>query len=67
MQGHQPLAQPHATQRENEFELDILEFQRGLQPKDFLDWVATVGEVLDFKGVPEDRWISLVDWASSPM
>jgi hypothetical protein len=33
---------------------NIPEFQGILQPKEFLDWVAAVGEVLDFKEVPND-------------
>ena len=35
---------------------EILEFHGSLQPKDFLDWLATVEEILDFKGVPKQRW-----------
>jgi hypothetical protein len=31
-----------------------------MQPEEFLDWVAAVEEILDFKRVPEDRWVSLV-------
>ncbi|XP_031378182.1 uncharacterized protein LOC116193578 [Punica granatum] len=34
---------------------DIPEFQGGLQPEEFLDWLATVEEVLEFKGVPETK------------
>jgi hypothetical protein len=59
----------------DEFKLNILEFQRDLQPEEFMDRVATVGKVLDFEEVPEDRRVSLVatklidedllvDWAS---
>jgi hypothetical protein len=42
------------------FKLDILEFKGDLQPEEFMDQVATVREVLDFKEVPEDRRVSLV-------
>jgi hypothetical protein len=60
------------------FKLDIPEFQGDLQPKELMDQVAAVGEVLDFKEVPEDRRVSLVatklidedlsvDWASPPI
>jgi hypothetical protein len=31
-----------------------------MQPEEFLDWVAAVEEILDFKRVPEDRRVSLV-------
>jgi hypothetical protein len=37
------------------FKLNISEFHGDLQPEEFMDRVATVGEVLDFKEVPEDR------------
>ena len=60
------------------FKLNILEFYGNLQLEEFMDRVATVGKVLDFKKVPEDRWVSLVatklidedlsvNWASPPV
>jgi hypothetical protein len=52
--------QAHANWWESGFKLDILEFLGGLQPEEFLDWVAIVEEILNFKGVPEDRRVSLV-------
>ena len=42
------------------FKLDIPKFSGGIQPEKFLDSVATVEDILDFKGVPEDRRVSLV-------
>ena len=33
----------------------IPEFHGSLQPEEFLDWLATVEEILDFKGVPENK------------
>jgi hypothetical protein len=57
---HQPLVQAQANQWESGFKLDIPEFNGGLQPEEFLDWIAAVEEVLDFKGVLEDRRVSLV-------
>jgi hypothetical protein len=57
---HQPLVQAQANRWESGFKLDIPEFNEGLQPEEFLDWIAAVEEVLDFKGVPEDRRVSLV-------
>jgi hypothetical protein len=76
--GRQHRAQAHATRWVDGFKLDIPEFQGDLQPKEFMDRVAAVGEVLDFKEVPEGRRISLVatklidedlsvDWASPPI
>ena len=58
--GHQPLVQVQANKWESYFKLDILESNGGLQPKEFLDWIMAVEEVLDFKGVPEDQRVSLV-------
>jgi hypothetical protein len=57
---HQPLVQAQANRWESSFKLDIPEFNGGLQPKEFLDWITAVEEVLDFKGVPEDQRVSLV-------
>jgi hypothetical protein len=42
------------NQWESDFKLDIPKFQGGLQLEEFLDWVAAVGEILDFKEVPEE-------------
>jgi hypothetical protein len=53
-QGCQPHAQAYANQWESDFKLDIPKFQGGLQLEEFLDWVAAVGEILDFKEVPEE-------------
>jgi hypothetical protein len=52
--GHQPLIQAHANQWEFGFKLNIPKFQGVLQPEEFLDWVAVVEEILDYKGVAED-------------
>jgi hypothetical protein len=55
---HQPLVQAQANRWESCFKLDIPKFNGGLQPEEFLNWIAAV--LLDFKGVPEDRRVSLV-------
>ena len=39
---------------------EIPEFHGSLQPEDFLDWLATVEEILDFKGVPENKRVPLI-------
>jgi hypothetical protein len=44
----------------DKFKLNIPKFQGDLQRKELMDRVAAIGEVLDFKEVPEDRWVSLV-------
>ena len=57
---HQPFVHAHINRWEFGFKLDILKFNKGLQPEEFLDWIAAVEEFLDLKGVPEDRPASLV-------
>jgi hypothetical protein len=52
--------QAHANWWESGFKLDIPEFSGGMQPEEFLDWVAAVEEILDFKRIPKDRQVSLV-------
>jgi hypothetical protein len=54
-QGRQHHVQAHATRWVDGFKLYIPEFQGDLQPEELMDWVVAVGEVLDFKEVPEDR------------
>ena len=39
---------------------EISEFHGSLQPEEFLDWLATVEEILDFKGVPENKRVPLI-------
>ena len=38
----------------------VLEFQGRLQPKEFIDWLCIVEEVIEFKGVLEQMKIPLV-------
>ncbi|KAF7137217.1 hypothetical protein RHSIM_Rhsim07G0165900 [Rhododendron simsii] len=45
---------------ESGFKLDIPEFKGCSQPDEFLDWVAAVEEILEFKEVPLDKRVSLV-------
>jgi hypothetical protein len=42
------------------FKRPISKFQGCLQPKEFLDWVAVVEEILDFNKVHDDRQVPLV-------
>jgi hypothetical protein len=49
--GINPLYKLRPIDGNPDFKLDIPEFNRGLQPEEFLDWKATIEEVLDFKGV----------------
>jgi len=39
---------------------EILEFNGGMQAEEFLDWLANVEEIFDFKDVSEDRKVKLV-------
>ena len=40
--------------------IKIPEFHGSLQPEEFLDWLATVEEILEFKGVPAKKHVPLV-------
>ncbi|PKI67861.1 hypothetical protein CRG98_011760 [Punica granatum] len=39
---------------------EILEFHGSLKPEEFLNWLATIDEILEFKGVLEDKRVPLV-------
>ncbi|PKI23732.1 hypothetical protein CRG98_049268, partial [Punica granatum] len=43
-------AEPDQQRWETGLRTDISEFQGGLQSEEFLDWLATVEKVLEFKG-----------------
>ncbi|KAK9150784.1 hypothetical protein Syun_009093 [Stephania yunnanensis] len=45
---------------ESGMKTEVPEFHGTLQPEEFLDWLASVEEVLEFKGVPEDKRVQLV-------
>jgi hypothetical protein len=49
----QHCTQSHANQWENGFKLNIPEFQRDLEPEEFLDWVLAIEEVFEFNEVPD--------------
>ena len=55
-----PLVSYNSNIWEFGFKLDIPNFKGCLQPKEFLDWVAAVEEILKFKEVPQDKRVSLV-------
>ncbi|XP_026459609.1 uncharacterized protein LOC113360070 [Papaver somniferum] len=47
---------------ESSFRIEIPEFHgSGLTPEDCIDWFSTVEEVLEFKRVPDNRVVPLVD------
>lgn len=45
---------------ESGFRLDLPEFSGSLQPDQFLDWISTTKELLNFKRVPDEMRIHLV-------
>ena len=45
---------------EIEMRTEIPEFYSSLQPEEFLDWLATVEEILEFKGVLANKHVPLV-------
>lgn len=53
---------PHTNNNrwESGFKLDLPEFSGGLQPEDFLDWLCTIEELLEFKEVPDVMRVPLV-------
>jgi len=51
-----PFVPSNTSRWESRFKLDIPEIQGCLQSEEFLDWVATVEEVLDFKMIEEFLW-----------
>ena len=44
---------------ESEIRTDIPEFHGGLQAEEFLDWLSTVEEILEFREVPDERRVAL--------
>jgi hypothetical protein len=57
--GHQPIVQAQANRWESGFKLDIPEFNNGLQPKEFLDWMQ-LKKFLNSRGFP---WINEFLWS----
>ena len=56
---HAPIADDN-RRWESGMRTEIPEFHGSLQAEEFLDWLATVEEILEFKGVPEDKRVPLV-------
>ena len=54
------LVEDDRSQWETGVHIEVPEFHGGLQPEMFLDWICTIEEVLDFKGVTEDKKVPLV-------
>ena len=40
--------------------IEVFEFHGSLQPEEFLDWLCTTKEVIEFNGVPEEMKVPLV-------
>lgn len=45
---------------ERSIKIDLPEFQGNLSPEEFLDWLNTIDEIMDFKEVPVERRVPLV-------
>ncbi|XP_019098106.1 PREDICTED: uncharacterized protein LOC109131522 [Camelina sativa] len=56
------IAAPRVDNRrwESGFKLELPEFSGGLKPEEFLDWINTTEELLEFKEVPAEMRVSLV-------
>ena len=50
----------HNHNWESGMRTEIPEFKGGMQAEEFLDWLANVEEIFDFKDVQEDRKVKLV-------
>ncbi|XP_010501919.1 PREDICTED: uncharacterized protein LOC104779251 [Camelina sativa] len=57
---HQQEQRQHDTRWENRFRVDLPEFHGGIRGDQLLDWLLAVEEIIDFKGVPDDRQVALV-------
>ena len=55
-----PSVSYNSNKWESRFKLNIPKFKGCLQPEEFLDWVAAVEEILEFKEVSQDKRVSLV-------
>lgn len=58
----QPRVQQQDTFQHWEFgiKVDISEFYDGIEVDEFLNWLATVEEILDYKEVPDNKSVPLV-------
>ena len=45
---------------ESSMHIEVPEFQGSLQPEEFIDWLCTTKEVMEFKGVPEEMNVPLI-------
>ena len=45
---------------ESSMHTEVPEFHGSLQPEEFIDWLYTTEEVMEFKGVPEELKVPLV-------
>jgi hypothetical protein len=53
-------AEPHPRRWETGLKIELPEFQGGVTPEEFLDWLTAVEETMDFNEVPGDKRVSLV-------
>ena len=60
----QPQRRPRIGRRfqpnQNDFRVEVMEFEGKLNPDDFLEWLHTVKRVFDFKGIPEEKKLKLI-------
>ncbi|PKI60920.1 hypothetical protein CRG98_018697 [Punica granatum] len=50
----------HLEQRLDQMDQRDQRMDRSLQPEEFIDWLSTIEEVLEFKGAPETKRVQLV-------
>jgi len=52
--------EPRFHANNNDFRVEVPEFEGKLDPKEFLDWLHTVERIFEYKDIPNDKKVKLV-------
>jgi len=52
--------EPRFQANNNDFRVEVPEFEGKLDPEEFLDWLHTVERVFKYKDIPDDKKVKLV-------
>ncbi|KAL8508531.1 hypothetical protein ACS0TY_018959 [Phlomoides rotata] len=58
--AHPSPPRPDNRRWESGMQMEIPEFTGELQPDDFIDWLSTIEDIMDFKGVPPASRVPLI-------
>ena len=47
--------EPRMQANNNDFRVEVPEFEGKLDPEDFIDWLHTVERVVEYKDIPDDK------------